>query len=105
MRYTQSVPEDTSSSSRVFSSTEVSGLWDEHSIETNLPYRDVLMDDPSLGGLHIVADREWLVGIAMTSVREFCVCALKPFRYEAAAHNTRQQVEGSFVRLTVHHLA
>ena len=85
MRYTQSMPEDTSSSSWVFSSTEVSDLWDEHSIETNLPYRDVLMDDLNLHdlnlhGLHIVADREWLVEIAMTSVREFCVCAHKPFR-------------------------
>ena len=69
MRYAQSMPEDTSSSSWVFSY-----LSDEHRIETKLPYRDVLMDDlRNLGGLYKVADREWLVGLARTLVREFCV--------------------------------
>jgi hypothetical protein len=100
------MPEVSSSSSRVFSSTEVSGsLWSEKSIATNLPYRDVMMDDLNLGHIHIVADREWVVGIAitMTSVREFCVYILKLFRCEA--DHTHQQEEGSFVRITVHHSA
>jgi len=105
MRYTQPMPEDTSSSSRVFSPTEVSdNFWDGYSIETNLPYRDVLMDDLNLGHRHIVADREWVVGIEMTWVREFCVYTLKPFRCEADHTCQQVEVEGSLVRITVHHL-
>lgn len=88
-RYTQPMPEDTSSSSRVFSY-----LWDECGIETKLPYRDVLMDDLNLGSHHVVADREWLVGIALASVREFCVCTLKPFRCEAAADRSHPPTGG-----------
>jgi hypothetical protein len=76
MRYTQSMPEDTSSSGGVFSSTEVSDdLWDG-CIETNMPYRDVMMDDLNFGGPRIMADREWVVRMTTTrtsEVREFCV--------------------------------
>ena len=85
-RYTQSMPENTSSSSRtgprVFSSTEVSDkLWEEYRVETNLPYRDVVVNDLNLGhARQILADREWVVGMAMTSVRGFCVYILKLFR-------------------------
>jgi hypothetical protein len=87
-RYTQSMLADASSSSRagpqVFSSTEVSDeLWDECSIETKLPYRDVVVNDLTLvqmGYFHqILADREWVVGISMTSVRGFFAYILKRF--------------------------
>ena len=106
-RYTQSMLENTSSSSRtgpqVFSSTEGS-LWSECSIETNLPYRDVMVNDLNLGHVRqILADREWVVGMAMTSVRGFCVYIFKPFQRET--DYARQQPEGSSVRITVYHLA
>ena len=80
-RYTQSMLADGSSSSQagpqVFCSTEVSdNLWDECSIETNLPYRDVLVNDLDVGQLgyfqQILTDREWVVGISTASVRVFC---------------------------------
>ena len=85
-RYTQSMPETTSSSSRtgpqVFSSTEVSDkILGECSIETNLPYHDVVVNDLNLGhARQILADREWVVGMAMSSVRWFCIYILKAFR-------------------------
>ena len=80
-QYTQSMPENTSSSHRavpqVSSSTEVFGkLWDEHRIETNLPYRDVVVNDLNIGPVQqILADREWVVRVAGTEVREFCAHA------------------------------
>ena len=99
------MPEDTSSSRtgpRVFSSTELSnGPWDEYSIETNLPYRDVLVNDLKLGHFQrILADREWVVGLAWASVtvRGFCVYILKPFR--RGADFTHQQTVGD-VRIAV----
>jgi hypothetical protein len=110
-RYTQSMLADAPSSSRagsqVFSSAEVSDkLWDECSIETKLPYRDVVVNDLTLlqmgHFLQILADREWVVGISMTSVRGLCAYILKRFRLEA--DYTCQQVEGSSVRFTVYHL-
>ena len=66
-RFTQSMPEDTPSSSRtgpqVFSSKVSGSVWDGYSIETNLPYRDVVVNDLKLGHLrHISADREWIIG-------------------------------------------
>ena len=84
MRYTQSMLEDVSSSSlagpQVFSSMEVSDkLWDECSIETKLPYRDVVVNDINLGEIgishlqQILADREWVIRVAMTSVRGLCI--------------------------------
>jgi hypothetical protein len=86
-RYIQSML-DVSSSSRagpqVFSSTEVSDeLWDECSIETKLPYRDVVVNDLNLGPKghfqQIFADREWVIRIAMTSVRGLRAYILKRF--------------------------
>ena len=74
-RYTQSMPENTSSSSRtgprVFSSTEVSDkLWGEYRVETSLPYRDVVVYDLNLGHVRkILAAREWVVVMEMTPVR------------------------------------
>ena len=80
-RYTQSMLADASPSSRagphVFSSTEVSDkIWDERSVETKLPYRDVVVNDLNFGQrdvfLQTLADREWVVGISTASVRVFC---------------------------------
>jgi len=107
-RYTQSMLENTSSPSRtgpqVFSSEAFGKLWDNHSIKTNLPYRDVVVNDINLGRLsQILSDREWVVGITKAEVRGFCVCILEPLRCEA--DYTRQQMEGSSVRITVYHLA
>ena len=91
----------------MFSSTEVSDeLWDQRSIETKLPYRDVVVNDLTLvqmGYFHqILADREWVVGISMTSVRGCFAYILKRFWWEA--DYTCQQVEGGSVRFTVYHL-
>ena len=75
MRYASSIPEDTSSSShtgpQVCPSTEVFGkLLDEHNVETNLPYRDVVVNNLNLDLAEVIlADREWIVGMAKTSVR------------------------------------
>jgi hypothetical protein len=110
-RYTQSMLADESSSSRagpqVFSSTEVSDkLWDECSIETKLSYRDVVVDDLNFGQMghlqRILADREWVIRVAMSSVRGFCAYILKRFCLEA--DYTCQQVEGSSVCFTVYRL-
>jgi len=74
-RYAPSIPEDTSSSShtepQVCPSTEVFGkLLDEHNVETNLPYRDVVVNNLNLDLAEVIlADREWIVGMAKTSVR------------------------------------
>jgi len=72
--YTRSIAEVMSSQTRsqVFSSTEVGGdFWDGYSIETNLPYRDVIANILNFRHIpHIIlADREWIVGIAKHSVR------------------------------------
>ena len=81
-RYTQSMLVDASPSSRagpqVFSSTQVSDrIWDQCRIETNMPYRDVVLNDINSDQFrNILADREWIVGIAMTSVRGLCVHTL-----------------------------
>jgi len=85
-RCTQSMPEDTSSPSRtgpqVFSSKVSGKVWVGHSIETNLPYRDVVVNGLNLGHIrHILADREWIVG------------------------TTKTEMEGSSIRITVYHLA
>ena len=73
-RYTQSMPENSSSSSRtgprVFSSTDVSDkLWGEYRVVTSLPYRDIVVYDINLSHVRtILADREWVVGMAVTPV-------------------------------------
>ena len=90
-RYMQSILADESSSSRagpqVFCSTEVSDkIWDECSIETKLPYRDIVVNDlnPSQLGhfQQIFADREWVIRVTtgMTSVRGFCAYKFKRLR-------------------------
>jgi len=67
-RCTRSTTEDTSSSHPqppVSSSTEVFGEhWEAGSVETHLPYRDVVANDLDFRHFPwIMADREWIVGI------------------------------------------
>jgi hypothetical protein len=79
-RCTQSTTEDTSSSHPqppVSSSTEVFGEhWEAGSVETHLPYRDIVANDLDLRHFPwIMADREWVVGI-MALVRPSLFCGL-----------------------------
>jgi len=54
----------------------------QYDIETHLPYRDVTIKDKDLrGSAYIVADREWVVGVAFT-VRVFLVYTIGIFRCE-----------------------
>ena len=67
-RCTQSTTDDTSSShpqSPVSSSTKVFGeYWEAGSVETHLPYRDVVANNLDFRNFPwIMADREWIVGI------------------------------------------
>jgi hypothetical protein len=77
-RCTQLTTEDTSSSHPqppVSSSTEVFGEhWEAGSVETHLPYRDVVANDLDFRHFSwIMGDREWVVGI-MALVRPFIFC-------------------------------
>jgi hypothetical protein len=56
----------------VSSSTEVFGdHWEAGSVETHLPYRDVVANDLNFSQFSwIMADREWIVGM-MALVRPF----------------------------------
>ena len=86
-RFTRSMMEDTSSSSRTgpqefLSTEEPDELWVDYCIETNLPYRFDFVNDLEIGYVqHILADRVWFVGLTRISisVRGFCVYILKPF--------------------------
>jgi hypothetical protein len=54
------------------------------SFQTNLPYRDIMANDLNFSRFrHIVANREWVVGTAQTTVREFYVCVLEPLIRES----------------------
>jgi len=77
-RCTQPTTEDTSSSHPqppMSSSTEVFGEhWEAGSVETHLPYRDVVANDLDFRHFSwIMGDREWVVGI-MALVRPFIFC-------------------------------
>jgi hypothetical protein len=82
-RYTHPTTEDTLSSHLrppVFSSTEVSGdHWEAGSVETHLPYRDVVANHQDFRHFPwIMADREWIVGImALVCLILFCVPILE----------------------------
>lgn len=99
--YTQSTAEDLSlSQARVlpFISAEVF----QHNIETNLPYRDVVMDEISLyGRAYIVADREWVVRVG-PQVREFCVHMVDALVCESDLMRRQALEPGEFV--TVYHV-
>ncbi len=84
-RCTHSTTEDTPSSHPqppVFSSTEVFGdHWEAGSVETHLPYRDVVANDLDFRHFSwIMADREWVVGIMpLVSPILFCIPIFKTF--------------------------
>jgi hypothetical protein len=106
-RCTQSTTEDTSSSHPqppVSSSTEVFGEhWEGGSVETHLPYRDVVANDLDFGDFPwIMGDREWIVGIKAL-VRPFLFCGpISRSESDHASAAALLQEEGTSV--TVYHV-
>lgn len=106
-RCTQSTTEDTSSSHPqppVSSSTEVFGEhWEAGSVETHLPYRDVVANNLDFEDfLYIMADREWIVAIDAL-VRPFLFCGpISRSESDHASAAALLQEEGSSV--TVYHV-
>jgi hypothetical protein len=99
--YTQSTAEDLSlSQSRAppFISAEAF----QPNVETNLPYRDVVMDEIDLyDRAYIVADREWVVRVE-PPVREFCVHMVDALVCEFELMRRQGLEQGEFV--TVYHV-
>ena len=99
--YTQSTAEDLSllqTRAPPFISTEAF----QHNVETNLPYRDVVMDEINLyNRAYIVADREWVVRVE-PSVRGFCVHMADALVCESDLMRRQGLEQGEFV--TVYHV-
>jgi hypothetical protein len=103
MRVAQSIAEDTSQTGpEVYCSmaTLSEEFWDD-SIQTNLPYRDIMANDLNFSHFQlVVANREWVVGITWTQVRGFYVYVLEPLIRESDC--TLRQENG--ISITVYHV-